>query len=47
MNGELAIYLRIQASVSAAFGLFIGGMAAALIYHKADFVPADAVSRAG
>ena len=44
MNRELAVYLRIQASVSAAFSFFIGGMAAALIYHKADFVPADAVS---
>jgi hypothetical protein len=38
MNRELAVYLRIQASVSAAFSFFIGGMAAALIYHKADFV---------
>jgi hypothetical protein len=44
MNRELAVYLRIQASVSAAFSFFIGGMAAALIYHKADFVPADAIS---
>lgn len=46
MNRELAVYLRIQASVSAAFSFFIGGMAAALIYHKADFVPADAISNA-
>ena len=44
MNRELAVYLRIQASVTAAFSFFIGGMAAALIFHKADFVPADAVS---
>ena len=44
MNRELAVYLRIQASVTAAFSFFIGGMAAALIYHKADFVPADAIS---
>jgi len=44
MNRELAVYLRIQASVSAAFGFFIGGMIAALIYHNADFVPADAIS---
>ncbi|MGI6317861.1 MAG: hypothetical protein ACOX1J_03890 [Dethiobacteria bacterium] len=44
MNRELAAYLRIQASVSAAFSFFIGGMAAALIYHKADFVPAGAIS---
>lgn len=46
MNRWLAVYLRIQASVSAAFSFFIGGMAAALICHKADFVPTDAVSTA-
>lgn len=44
MNRELAVYLRIQASVTAAFSFFIGGMAAALIFHKADFVPADTIS---
>lgn len=44
MNRELAVYLRIQVSVTTAFSFFIGGMAAALIYHKADFVPADATS---
>jgi hypothetical protein len=31
MNRELAVYMRIQASVSAAFSFFIGGMAAALV----------------
>lgn len=44
MNRDLAVYLRIQASVSAAFGFVIGGMIAAMIYHNADFVPADAIS---
>lgn len=44
MNRELAVYLRIQESVTAAFSFFIDGMAAALIYHKADFVPADTIS---
>ena len=44
MNRELAVYMRIQASVSAAFSFFIGGMVAALDYHKADFVPTDATS---
>lgn len=44
MNRELAVYLRIQASVTAAFSFFIGGIDVALIYHKADFVPADAIS---
>lgn len=44
MNRELAVYLRIQASVSAAFSFIIGGMVAALVYHKADFMPTDATS---
>jgi hypothetical protein len=44
MNRELAGYLRVQATIVAAFNFFIGGMIAALIYHKADFVPADIVS---
>lgn len=44
MNRELAAYLRIQAVIAATFNFFIGGMIAALIYHKADFVPTDIVS---
>jgi len=46
MNKELAAYLRAEAIVSAAFNFFINGMVAALIYHKADWVPTDAVSTA-
>lgn len=44
MNRELAVYLRLQAIIAAAFNFFIGGMIAALIYHKADYVPTDAIS---
>ena len=44
MNRELAAYIRFQAAISAAFNFFIGGMIAALIYHKADNVPMDAIS---
>jgi hypothetical protein len=44
MNRELAAYLRTQATIAAAFNFFIGGMIAALIYHKADFVPTDVIS---
>lgn len=44
MNKEIAAYLRIQAAIAAAFSFFIGGMIAALIYHKADFVPTDIIS---
>ena len=44
MNRELAVYLRTQAAIAAVFNFFIGGMIAALIYHKADFVPTDAIS---
>lgn len=44
MPRELAAYLRLQATVAAAFNFFINGMIAALIYHKADFVPTDSVS---
>lgn len=44
MNRELAAYLRMQAAIIAAFNFFIGGMIAALIYHKADFVPTDVIS---
>ncbi len=44
MNGELTAYLRLQAIVAAAYNFFIMGMVAGLIYHKADFVPADPLS---
>lgn len=44
MNKELVAYLRVEAIVSAAFNFFINGFIAALIYHKADWVPADTVS---
>lgn len=44
MSRELAVYLRLQAAIAAAFNFFIGGMFAALIYHKADFVPTDSIS---
>lgn len=44
MNKEFAAYLRLQATIAAAFNFFIGGMIAALIYHKADFVSTDAIS---
>lgn len=44
MKSELAVYLRIQAAISAAYNFFISGMIASLIYHKADFVKTDALS---
>jgi hypothetical protein len=44
MNKELKAYLRIETTLSAAFNYFIGGMAAALIYRKADTVSAAPVS---
>ncbi|OQB24946.1 MAG: hypothetical protein BWY11_00769 [Firmicutes bacterium ADurb.Bin182] len=44
MKREIAVYLKIQAAISAAFNFFIGGMIASLIYHKADFVKTDALS---
>jgi hypothetical protein len=44
MNSELAAYLRLQAIIAAAYNFFINGMVTALLYHKADFVPADATS---
>lgn len=46
MNKEIKAYLRLEAAVAAAFNFFINGMIAALIYHKADWVPADTVSLA-
>ncbi len=44
MNRELAAYLRMEATVAAAFSFFITGMLVALIHHKADSVPFDAFS---
>ena len=44
MTDELKAYIRLEATVSAGFNLFINGMLAALIYHKADVVPANIIS---
>lgn len=44
MNEAVKAYLRLESIVSAAFNFFINGMVSALIYHKADWVPTDAVS---
>lgn len=44
MNEEIKGYLKAEAIVSAVFNFFINGMAAALIYHKADIVPTGAIS---
>lgn len=44
MNEEIRMYLSIEMKVAAAFNFFINGMVTALIYHKADTVPADTVS---
>lgn len=46
MNEEIRAYLQLEVTVAAAFNFFINGMIAALIYHKADMVPADALSLA-
>ncbi len=44
MTNELRAYIRLEAAVAAAFNFFINGMLAALIYHKADFVPINIIS---
>ena len=44
MNVEIKSYIKAEAIVAAAFNFFINGMIAALIYHKADIVPTDAIS---
>ena len=44
MNTEIKKYLKTEMTISAAFNLFINGMVAALIHHKADYVATDAVS---
>ena len=44
MNQEIKAYLRIEATVAAAFNFFINGMIAGLIYHKVDLIPFDTVS---
>lgn len=36
--------MRTQTAIAAAVNIFIGGMIAFLIYHKADFVPMDTYS---
>ena len=41
MKKEICKYITAEAIISAAFNFFINGMAAALIYHKVDKVPAD------
>ena len=44
MNKELKSYLKTEMIIAAAFNFFINGMIAALIYHKADYVPTDVIS---
>lgn len=44
MTDELKAYIRLETAVAAAFNFFINGMVAALVYHKADYVPTDAIS---
>jgi hypothetical protein len=44
MTQELKSYIRIETIVAAAFNFFINGMIAALVYHKADYVPTNAIS---
>ena len=46
MNKELTTYLKIEATVAAAFNFFISGMVAALIHHKADMVATDTLNLA-
>ena len=46
MTEEIKAYLRLEAVVTAAFNFFINGMIAAMIYHKAEWVPADTMSLA-
>ena len=44
MNAELKSYIKTEMAISAAFNLFINGMVAGLIHHKADYVATDPVS---
>jgi hypothetical protein len=44
MNEELKRYLKTEMTIAAAFNFFINGMVAALIHHKADYVPTDIIS---
>ena len=44
MTREIKAYLKTEMIIAAAFNFFINGMIAALIYHKADYVPTDIVS---
>jgi len=41
MKREIRSYIKAEAVISGVFNFFINGMAAALIYHKADYIPAD------
>jgi len=43
MNREIRKFIVIEAIVSGMFNFFINGMASALIYHKADYIPADII----
>jgi len=44
MNREIRSYLKAEAIISGAFNFFITGMCAALIHHKADYIPADIIN---
>ena len=44
MTGELKSYIRTEAIIAAFYNLFINGMCAGLIHHKADYVATDIVS---
>ena len=44
MNAQIKSYIKAEAVISAAFNLFINGMVAGLIHHKADAVATDPVS---
>ena len=44
MTGEIKKYIKAEAIIAAAFNLFINGMVASLINHKADAVATDFVS---
>lgn len=44
MNEEIKNYLKTEALIAGAFNFFINGMIAALVHHKTDIVPVDAIS---
>jgi len=41
MNREIHSYITIEAILSGSINCLLNGMVAALIYHKADYIPAD------